>query len=296
MRFARRQASGTAPLPKVSTRWAPPKVGFGLDLPLSNNEGEPEDSGCFLTEVEVPSQYVVVTEQLALASFQLYATSDLTAAVATLAQALRHATFLDDVPLQALVYHHLGTAQKEMGHLDSSIEAQMQCLRLATAVGHAKLMGRAWKGLGVAFVAKEQYARAAECHAKCLQLATAEGDTELEGRAHANLGNVFSAQGQMDRAVACHLRDLAFAVELDSHAGQARAHHNLALVYNKMKYPIKHKQHEKLCQELGKAPSQRDMFEHAYDIVGNIYLQLDSGLGPIARKLGDTLRALAKPS
>ncbi|EQC26010.1 hypothetical protein SDRG_16157 [Saprolegnia diclina VS20] len=300
-RFARRQLTpnGTPlPLPRVSQRWQPPKIGFGLELPLNNEavDATPEDAGFFLTEVAIPGAYVPVTEQLALASYQLYACNDLTAAVATLQGVLRLAVTLDDVPLQALIHHHLGTAKKEMGHIAASIASQLECIRLATFVGHAKLQGRGLKGLGVAYVSTEQYNRAYECHTKCLLLAASEGDLDLEGRAHANLGNVCSAQGQMDQAIESHLKDLALMIELDSHAGQARAHHNLALVYEKINHPSKQKQHEKMRKALGTMPFVYDMLNHAYDAVGNIYLQMESDATPIAKKVGDALRTLAQSS
>ncbi|KDO33850.1 hypothetical protein SPRG_01729 [Saprolegnia parasitica CBS 223.65] len=298
-RFARRQLTPNgAPLPRVSQRWQPPKVGFGLELPLDKEavDETPENTGFFLTEVAIPGAYVPVTEQLALASYQLYARNDLTAAVATLQSVLRLAATLDDLPLQALVHHHLGTAKKEMGHFAASIASQLECIRLASLAGHAKLQGRGLKGLGVAYVSTEQYSRAYECHTKCLLLASSECDLDLEGRAHANLGNVCSAQGQMDQAIDCHLKDLALMIELDSHAGQARAHHNLALVYEKINHPTKQKQHEKMRKALGPMPFVHDMLIHAYDVVGNIYLQMESDATPIAKRIGDTLRSLARPS
>ncbi|OQR97035.1 hypothetical protein THRCLA_07106 [Thraustotheca clavata] len=290
-RFARRQIH----LPTVNPRWQPPKVGFGLDLPLNyedEREQEPQDQGegCFLTEIDVPTHYIFIAEKLALASYQLYVIGDLTSAYSTLQLVLRQALSIKDIALQSLVYHHLGTAKKEMGDFTTSIELQTQCVRLAESILHSKLQGRGLKGLGVAFVCTEQYSRAFDCHVKCLRIAQTERDFDLEGRSHANLGNVCSAQGQMDRSIASHLKDLELAVMIDSHSGQARAHHNLALIYKKINNPTKQNYHESMCAHFGTQPYLRDMHHHANDIVGNIYYQIDSNA--VAKKLGDFLLTL----
>ncbi|KAF0703824.1 Aste57867_7502 [Aphanomyces stellatus] len=296
VRFARRSQPGSHPLGGST------QSRFGLDLPTRNNHDvdtaavTESDGGCFLTEIELDSQYVPVAYGLALGSYQLYGHANLTLALATFHHVrmtcpiLRLAEDLDDVPLQALIYHHVGTAEKEMGDFKSSLASQMKCIALAHSAHHVPLQGRGFKGLGVVYVSTQQYALAYDYHVKCLVIATSEGDLDLASRTHANLGNVFSAQRQFADALASHTNDLNLSTQLNSYMGMARAHRNLALVYAKMNDVNKQRQHDDDAAALGRMPFRRDVQHHAHDVVGNIYMQLDAaGESAMAKKTAQYL-------
>ncbi|KAH9098981.1 hypothetical protein LEN26_016475 [Aphanomyces euteiches] len=297
VRYARRSQPGwtklAPPLQPLPTCFGVQDDNFPIDPPPV------QDMGCFLTEMELPSEYIPVADALALASYQLYGEAKFDTALATFRGVLRLAEELDDIPLQALVYHHMGTAEKELGDLKSSLASQTKCINLARSVHHLKLQGRGFKGLGVVYVGSSQYALAYDYHLKCLAIATSEHDIDLASRTYANLGNVFLARHQYPDAVESHAKDLSLSTQLNSYAGMARAHRNLALVYAKMNQVDKQRYHDAQASALGPSPFLHDMLYHAYDVVANITWPLQTSSGPnspLLTKTGQCLLALLAES
>ncbi|ETW05420.1 hypothetical protein H310_03186 [Aphanomyces invadans] len=254
---------------------------------------EDNETGFFLTEMDLDSAYVPLAKGLALGAYQLYGQCHIDAALTTFRSVLRAAEELDDIVLQALVCHHMGTAEKDAGDLSASRASHTKCIQLAQSVHHAKLQGRGFKGLGVVCVSSQQYSAAYDYHVKCMVIATSESDHELASRTHANLGNVFAAKRQYVDAIASHTNDLSLSTQLDSYVGMARAHRNLALVYAKMNDVAQQRHHEAEAAAKGPMPFLHDMTHHAHDVVGNLYCQATVGTA-MAKVAGQFIEELVR--
>ncbi|RHY27916.1 hypothetical protein DYB32_006437 [Aphanomyces invadans] len=254
---------------------------------------EDNETGFFLTEMDLDSAYVPLAKGLALGAYQLYGQGHIDAALTTFRSVLRAAEELDDIVLQALVCHHMGTAEKDAGDLSASRASHTKCIQLAQSVHHAKLQGRGFKGLGVVCVSSQQYSAAYDYHVKCMAIATSESDHELASRTHANLGNVFAAKRQYVDAIASHTNDLSLSTQLDSYVGMARAHRNLALVYAKMNDVAQQRHHEAEAAAKGPMPFLHDMTHHAHDVVGNLYCQATVGTA-MAKVAGQFIEELVR--
>ncbi|ETV76489.1 hypothetical protein, variant 3 [Aphanomyces astaci] len=142
VRYARRSSGGGPP--PLRTLPMPAFIPSSVTIPPLIERGD--DGGFFLTEMELHSAYLPAAKGLALGAYQLYGQGDVQSALVTFRSVLRVADDVDDVLLKALVYHHMGTAEKDAGDLTASLASHTKCIHLAQSVNHVKLQGRGFKG------------------------------------------------------------------------------------------------------------------------------------------------------
>jgi tetratricopeptide (TPR) repeat protein len=145
--------------------------------------------------------------------------------------AVINARRLDRRPAECQSLGNLGTAYRNTGEFQKSIEAHEQQLATARELGDRRAEGNALCGMGSAYSRLGEIFRAIELYEQSLVALRETGYLRGEGVALGGLGRAYAKLGQFHKAIELFNRRLEIAREIDDRRGEGESRGNLGRAY-----------------------------------------------------------------
>jgi len=138
---------------------------------------------------------------------------------------------LFDLKNSAFVLNFLGTAIKNQGKYESSMQKYLQALRFYEAIGDINGISNAYNNIGVLYKSTGDMVNALKYARLTMNVKKKTGNIEGIAASMVNIGNIFSSTADYDSSLYYHFKSLDLYTETGNNTGIAVAYNNIASLY-----------------------------------------------------------------